>query len=73
VRVTREQAGLPAAERRRNVRGAFMARDMVRGASVAIVDDVITTGSTVAAMAQALRRAGAIGVQAWAAARTPLR
>ena len=72
VRVTREQAGLPAAERRRNVRDAFVAHDAVRGLSVAIVDDVITTGSTVVAMAQALRRSGAASVQVWTAARTPI-
>jgi ComF family protein len=70
VRPTREQAGLPAAERRRNLRAAFIARTPVRGLRVAIVDDVITTGSTVAALAQALRRAGAAQVQAWVAART---
>lgn len=72
VRDTPEQAGLPAAARRRNLRAAFAAEALLRGARVAVVDDVITTGSTVAAMAEALRRAGAIEVQGWVAARTPL-
>jgi ComF family protein len=71
IRATREQAGLPAVERRRNVRRAFAVREgAVRGVRVAIVDDVVTTGSTVAALAQALRGAGVADVQVWSAART---
>ena len=57
------------AARLRNLRGAFTARDC-RGLHVAVVDDVITTGSTVAALARALRQAGAASVEAWAVART---
>jgi predicted amidophosphoribosyltransferase len=37
---------------------------------VAILDDVITTGSTAAALLRALRRAGAASVEVWAVART---
>ena len=66
---TAEQSGLSRAARRRNLRGAFTARDC-RGLHVAVVDDVITTGSTVAALARALRQAGAASVEAWAVART---
>jgi predicted amidophosphoribosyltransferase len=51
------QRGLSLAERRRNVRGAFAARASPR--RVALVDDVYTSGSTAAAAASALRRAGA--------------
>jgi len=54
------QRGLSGAERRRNVRGAFRAEPH-RG-RVVLVDDVYTTGSTVAAAATALRAAGAVGV-----------
>jgi predicted amidophosphoribosyltransferase len=52
------QRGLPLAERRRNVRGAFEA---VAGApaSVVLLDDVYTSGATAAEAASALRRAGA--------------
>jgi ComF family protein len=69
TRATPEQSGLPAAARRRNLRGAFAARGRCDGARVAIVDDVVTTGSTAAALARALRDAGAAEVEVWAAAR----
>lgn len=55
------QAGLPRAERRRNVRRLFQARGTVAG-DVLLVDDVYTTGATASACASALRRAGADGV-----------
>jgi predicted amidophosphoribosyltransferase len=62
TRAVRRQAGLPLADRRRNVRGAFAA--VARApAAVGLVDDVYTTGSTVAAAASALRAAGARRVE----------
>jgi ComF family protein len=70
VKPTAEQTGLSAAERRRNLRGAFRVRSPCTGARVAILDDVITTGSTTAALARAFRAAGAAYVEVWAAART---
>jgi predicted amidophosphoribosyltransferase len=57
------QRGLPLAERRRNVAGAFRAAGRVPRA-VGLVDDVYTSGSTVAAAASALRHAGAARVEA---------
>src|SRR5688572_16422462 len=54
--VGRRQRGLPLAERRANVRGAFKAQDSPP--RIVLVDDVYTSGSTVDAAARALKRAG---------------
>lgn len=68
-RATKRQADLPARRRRANVRGAFRAGPGVAGLTIAIVDDVATTGHTAAELARTLRHAGAAGVQLWVAAR----
>ncbi len=68
VRATRSQVGLHVYARRRNLAGAFVARD-VDGLRVAIVDDVTTTGTTLQELARALREAGARTVDAWCVAR----
>ena len=64
------QTALPWAERRRNVRGAFAVHSAVRGARIALVDDVMTTGATLAEAARMLRSAGAARVECWVVART---
>lgn len=61
-RATAPQTDLSAAERRRNVRGAFAASPRVRGRHVLVVDDVLTTGATVSECARALGLAGAASV-----------
>lgn len=68
IRETREQAALNRKERRRNIRGAFAVVGAVP-AHVAIIDDVVTTGSTVNELARELKRAGAKRVEVWAIAR----
>lgn len=70
IRSTAAQTGLTAAERRRNLRGAFAAAGLDGVRHVALVDDVITTGATVIEAARALRRAGVETVQVWAVCRT---
>jgi len=69
-RDTPSQTGLDRRARRRNVAGAFRARERLAG-RVILVDDVVTTGATAAAAARALRQAGARAVVLLAAARTP--
>jgi len=61
TRRTRPQAFLPASERVENVRGAFGVRrpERVRGRSVLLVDDVMTTCATASECARALVKAGA--------------
>jgi len=70
VREIPSQTGLDRAARRRNVRDAFAPRaGFVAPRGVALVDDVATTGATLAACARALRRAGARRVVAVCVAR----
>lgn len=61
VRHTAPQAGLDRQERRRNLQAAFRVNrpEAVRGRFVLLVDDVMTTGATVTACAEALARSGA--------------
>jgi ComF family protein len=71
-RDTPAQIDLPWAERRRNVRGAFACERPLEAASVAVVDDVMTTGATLDEVARTLKRAGAARVINWVVARTLL-
>ena len=59
---TKQQKGLNARERARNLEGAFSLCEDVRGLFVLVVDDVVTTGAGMRAVARELRRGGASGV-----------
>lgn len=72
IRHTAAQSGLEEdAARRSNVQGAYQILDpaLVRGKRVLLADDIVTTGSTLAACAQALAEAGAAEVFCVTAAR----
>jgi predicted amidophosphoribosyltransferase len=73
-RRTREgtpQAVLPWKQRATNIRNAFVCDFDLNGKSVAVVDDVLTTGATLNELALTLKRRGAREVIGWIAARTP--
>lgn len=68
VRNTSPQAELSARHRHSNIKGAFGVKGKVKG-RIAIVDDVMTTGSTVQEMTRTLLDAGAAEVEVWVCAR----
>lgn len=75
VKDTPHQLAFPPDERAGNVRAAFAVepkrRGELQGRAVTLVDDVMTTGATVAEAARTLRQAGASEVHVWVIARTP--
>lgn len=70
IRDTPPQMGLKHDARRRNVRGAFTCLGDVQGQHIALIDDVMTTGTSLDELAATLRRAGAREVACWVVART---
>lgn len=76
VKDTPHQLALAPDKRAGNVRAAFAVeprrRGELAGTTVTLVDDVMTTGATVAEAARALLQAGVARVQVWVVARTPL-
>lgn len=67
---TLAQSGLPASQRRANLRNAFSVGLQVHGQHVILIDDVLTTGATLGELAATLKRAGARRVEAMIIART---
>jgi ComF family protein len=65
LRATESQAGLAPRQRRLNLRGAFLVTDSaaVKDQHILLIDDIMTTGATARAAAQALTRAGAATVR----------
>jgi ComF family protein len=70
VRATRPQSDLPTKKRKENVRNAFSVSAGISYGHVLLVDDVITTGSTVNELARTLRLAGVSRVDVLSCART---
>lgn len=70
LRQTAVQHSLTARARRRNLRGAFRVVTDVRDEHIALIDDVVTTGSTAGEMSRILLAAGAASVQIWCLCRT---
>ncbi len=71
TRRTEAQVSLGAQQRKANVAGAFAMQPhiAVAGLSIALIDDVVTTGSTLSACAEVLNAAGAASIKAVSLAR----
>lgn len=69
IKHCRPQMKLSASERRQNIKQAFYCDMDLTGLTVVILDDVITTGSTLTDMARAIKKAGAGHVTPWAICR----
>jgi len=70
IKLTPPQASLPLKERIKNIRGVFQCNKNLQGLSVALVDDVMTTGASLNELAKTLKQAGAAHVECWVIART---
>ncbi|UTW44154.1 ComF family protein [bacterium SCSIO 12696] len=68
---TPPQQGLPRKQRQKNLKGQFSVAKPVTDLHIALVDDVVTTGSTARAVASLLVASGAARVDLWCVARTP--
>lgn len=71
-KLTSDQVGLSASKRKTNLKGAFEVNCSFKDKHVAVIDDVMTTGSTVNELSQQLIRAGARQVDVWVCARAVL-
>jgi ComF family protein len=71
TRRTAAQSGLSSSSRKRNLKGAFQAGRVPVPGHVALVDDVLTTGETLAECTRALKQSGICRVTVWIAAVTP--
>ena len=71
VRDTPKQSLLDEKARQQNLKGAFQVRpNKIAGLNITLVDDVLTSGTTLHTLASALKKAGANRVDAWVLART---
>ena len=68
-RNTTQQTALAAKQRKKNLKNAFVLKKPISAQHVAILDDVMTTGSTVNELAKVLKKAGIKRVDVWVCAR----
>lgn len=66
------QASLPLRQRATNIKGAFTCTKSLTGLRIALIDDVMTTGASLNALAKAVKAKGASHVECWVIARTLL-
>lgn len=69
IKATESQSGLSPDKRQKNILRAFQFNPVRNYQSVAIVDDVITTGSTMLEISKVMQRAGVKHIEAWSLAR----
>jgi ComF family protein len=70
IKLTPPQATLPLKERVKNMQNVFQCKRDLNGFNIAIIDDVMTSGASLNALAKTLKKAGANKVECWVIART---
>jgi ComF family protein len=70
IKFSAPQASLPMKDRVKNMKGAFICNEDLSGRNVILVDDVMTTGASLNALAKAVKAKGAAHVECWLIART---
>ncbi len=73
IRSTSAQTGLNSVQRKKNIKGAFKVVQKISAKRVLIIDDVMTTGSTVNELARILKKAGVEQVGVLCLARAPIK
>ena len=73
VKETKRQSKLTKSQRQKNLKGAFRVvnKSLIKGKRVLLVDDVLTTGTTVNAVCEKLLKAGAVAVDVLTVASVP--
>lgn len=72
IKHTAAQAMLPAEDRTKNMKNAFLIKDDFTNQHLAVLDDVITTGQTITELCLALKKAGANRIDVWCCAKALL-
>jgi len=70
IKLAPPQVSLPLKQRVKNMRGAFACNQRLDGLRITLIDDVMTTGASLNALAKTIKSAGADRVECWVIART---